>query len=373
MSCLWLLWENNGGGGGGVSAPENSVAPVASGTNEVGETLSVTNGTWSNSPTGYTYQWRRDASNISGATSNTYTLVSADAETDVDCVVTASNAGGSNSADSNDITIAAESSYLDGVLSSTVMDLDATVADSYGGTGETWANLIASPADGESQTTYDFWLGVDGDTDGDEPTFTGSAGNAAAYFQTDAGDFFTIKGGNTAFLNAIHKTTGGTDFWFAFVGQIDSNAVTGQAAICGTTASYTTGDGFSMRHYTSAQGHSLIAQQATDATNDTEIAIGDDDITRGGYYFMMASFDASAGTLRIWANTLTADEKSWTFAANTDDAANAFRIGDNGYGSQKFYKGRIVHFSMGNEYIGDTEAAAIIAHLEARHSRDYTP
>ena len=37
--------------------PSNTVAPVISGTLNVGETLTTTNGTWDNSPTAYSYQW----------------------------------------------------------------------------------------------------------------------------------------------------------------------------------------------------------------------------------------------------------------------------------------------------------------------------
>lgn len=75
------------------SAPVNSVAPVASGTGTVGQVLSVTNGTWSNSPTDYAYQWRRGAVLILGANASTYTLVAADSGTNVDCRVVATNAG----------------------------------------------------------------------------------------------------------------------------------------------------------------------------------------------------------------------------------------------------------------------------------------
>ena len=87
-----------------LAAPLNLTSPVASGTAQVGETLSTTDGTWQGIATiTFAYQWRRDAANISGATSSTYTLVAADYATDVDCVVTATNGLGSASADSNDI------------------------------------------------------------------------------------------------------------------------------------------------------------------------------------------------------------------------------------------------------------------------------
>lgn len=87
------------------SPPVNTVAPVVSGNTWVGQTLTTTNGTWDGSPTSYIYQWQRDGVNISGATSNTYTLVLADAGTDVRCVVTAINGSGSASANSNALTI----------------------------------------------------------------------------------------------------------------------------------------------------------------------------------------------------------------------------------------------------------------------------
>jgi hypothetical protein len=89
-----------------LAAPVNTVAPVASGTGTVGETLSVTDGTWTGNPTPtYAYQWRRNGSNIGGATSSTYLLVLADNGADVDCLVTATNSQGSASADSNDIAV----------------------------------------------------------------------------------------------------------------------------------------------------------------------------------------------------------------------------------------------------------------------------
>ena len=100
-----------------LAAPLLLTSPVASGTAQVGQTLSTTDGTWQGIATiAFTYQWRRDASNIGGATSSTYTLVAADYTTDVDCVVTATNGLGNASADSNDIlNIAGTAPVISGV------------------------------------------------------------------------------------------------------------------------------------------------------------------------------------------------------------------------------------------------------------------
>jgi hypothetical protein len=83
-----------------VNPPINTVAPAITGTLTSGSTLTVSNGTWSNSPTGYTYQWKRDGVNISGATASTYVVTVGDRGTTLTCTVTATNADGSASATS---------------------------------------------------------------------------------------------------------------------------------------------------------------------------------------------------------------------------------------------------------------------------------
>ncbi|NDG31716.1 hypothetical protein EB118_16805, partial [bacterium] len=80
-------------------APTNTVAPTISGTAAYNNTLSVTTGTWTGS-TGinYTYQWRVGTTNIAGATGSSYTLNYDQTNTTVNVQVTATNAGGSNTA-----------------------------------------------------------------------------------------------------------------------------------------------------------------------------------------------------------------------------------------------------------------------------------
>jgi hypothetical protein len=88
------------------AAPANTAPPTISGTARVGQTLTASNGTWSNSPTDFTYQWLR--CNTSGGscvsapngTQKTYTLVGADAGHKMRVRVTASNADGNASAES---------------------------------------------------------------------------------------------------------------------------------------------------------------------------------------------------------------------------------------------------------------------------------
>ncbi len=88
--------------GGQAAGPANTVAPVISGTAERGEVLSCTTGTWTGTGTiTYAYQWLRDGAEIAGATSSTYTLVTADDNANIRCRATATDDKGSRSAFSN--------------------------------------------------------------------------------------------------------------------------------------------------------------------------------------------------------------------------------------------------------------------------------
>lgn len=79
-----------------VDVPVNTAVPVVSGTATVGQTLTTTNGTWTNTPTSYTYKWLRNGVAITGATASTYVLVSADSGKTVKSDVIAVNAVGSS-------------------------------------------------------------------------------------------------------------------------------------------------------------------------------------------------------------------------------------------------------------------------------------
>jgi hypothetical protein len=87
-------------------APSNTVLPNVTGTPQEGKTLSATEGTWTGSPTSYSYQWEDcnssggSCSAISGASSSSYKLDAGDVGQTVRVVVTATNAGGSGEANS---------------------------------------------------------------------------------------------------------------------------------------------------------------------------------------------------------------------------------------------------------------------------------
>lgn len=91
-----------------ATAPNSSGGDLVSGVRTVCSTLSVTEGTWTDggSPiTSTTYQWRRDGSNISGATSSTYVPVAADVGKAISFSITKTNSIGTTTATSDNSLI----------------------------------------------------------------------------------------------------------------------------------------------------------------------------------------------------------------------------------------------------------------------------
>lgn len=123
-----------------MPAPSNNTAPALSGTQEVGYTLTCSQGSWSGGVDSYAYQWQEQLpgghpyEDVAGATSNTYTIIANDQAHIIRCKVTATNQVGSTIAYSdataeipNDILIVEDGTAKDD--SNTYVHLD--YADSY--------------------------------------------------------------------------------------------------------------------------------------------------------------------------------------------------------------------------------------------------
>jgi hypothetical protein len=96
-----------------LQPPQLLTAPTVSGTPNEGQTLSVTNGTWTGPTPTFAYQWYRNSVAVAGATNNTFALVvtdpgdpnddppvpptPGDLGRTIQVRVTATNANGSNS------------------------------------------------------------------------------------------------------------------------------------------------------------------------------------------------------------------------------------------------------------------------------------
>ena len=106
--CVWAVPAM-------AAPPANTAAPTISGTARVGETLTAQNGTWSNSPTAFQYQWQRcnasgaACANIAGATAKTHLLTTTDAARTMRVRVTGINAEGAVNARSAPTDVVAPS------------------------------------------------------------------------------------------------------------------------------------------------------------------------------------------------------------------------------------------------------------------------
>ena len=105
-AALAVMFSSSAGAATQV-APVNTTAPTIAGTAKVGQALTASDGTWTNTPTSYAYQWLRcngggnSCVNVANGTQKTYTLVGADAGRTIRVKVTATNADGAASAQSD--------------------------------------------------------------------------------------------------------------------------------------------------------------------------------------------------------------------------------------------------------------------------------
>lgn len=171
----------------GGTAPFNTVAPAVTGTAQVRQTLSCSTGTWSNSPTSYAYQWQFGTTNISGATSNTYVVDAAYVGSTIRCIVTATNAGGSISANSNSTSAVIANVPLAPTIgtatatSSSTANVTFTAPSSNGGATITTYTATSSPGGitGTLSQSGSGTISVSGLTAGTAYTFTVTATNSA--------------------------------------------------------------------------------------------------------------------------------------------------------------------------------------------------
>jgi len=191
-------------------APVNTVLPSISGTLNLGQLLTASTGTWTNSPTGYTYQWQRGGVNIGGATANTYTTVLADVGQTLTVIVTASNASGAGAPATSAGSVVFTPTSLSGLRLWTKAD-SLALADGA---------AVTSWADSSNANAY-----IQG-TGSAQPTYsTTNAINSLPVVSFDGGDTLTKTGANLPITTAasvfvVHRPdTTGADKAFFGVGS----------------------------------------------------------------------------------------------------------------------------------------------------------
>jgi hypothetical protein len=204
------------------TAPANTAVPTISGTRTFGQVLTTTNGTWSNSPTSYSYQWSRSATsggsytNISGATGSTHTLVAADVGQYLKSTVTAINGGGSASSTS----------------SATLQISKATP------TFSSWSNVTKTFGDANYTVTA--------------PSVTGSLAGSFGYGSSNtgvisiSGTTFAVAGGGSATITATFTPNDTANYNTATTTNTVTVNKAAQSAITITTTTATYGSNLTL-------------------------------------------------------------------------------------------------------------------------------
>lgn len=245
------------------------------------------------------------------------------------------------------------------VLASTVMDIDATMGASYT-SSQTWANIETTPADSAAQSAYDVYLGTTSSSQTNDPTFTNTADTYPAYFNFDGGDVLTLAGSNTAFLDALHKTTGGTDWWIAMPFRY----------VSGTQYLFGTASGAPLNGIAAfISSNKITVRQAGGSSVDKQLS---PTLSSATNYLFIISYNASLAKYTYWLNTRAGTDEAVTFVTATNNAAHSLNISSLDGSSLPLINGsRLYGFSMGNEHLDDTKAGAIIDQYNARHRRLY--
>jgi len=267
---------------------------------------------------------------------------------------------------------AAISAPLGDIIASTIFDLDATIEASYSGTGQTWANIEPTPADSSAQTDYDFFLGVDGSSATDDPTFNGAAGDAAAFWNHDGNDHFALKSGtNTDFLNGLHKTsgTGSGPWWFCIAFRTAPGAFSADGLFGTTSSALVDGIEIFIFDGATADVRVNVIRGSTFTSNDFGAGLANST----DFLICVSSDPTSTDDIRAWVNTTTktvdTDANTNTSSTNAQHAAELAAVRDTGF--QLAADSRTYHFSMGNAYLDDADIVNLKAHLETRHNRTY--
>ncbi|TXH10051.1 MAG: hypothetical protein E6R04_06365 [Spirochaetes bacterium] len=356
---------------GAGADPANTAVPTISGNLYEGGLLTATPGVWTGSPTPtISRQWYRGASTlITGATGLNYTAQNADVGSTVFIRETASNGRTgtfvANSASTGTIAAEPSSALLHTVVPSTVFELDATNSDSHPGTGSTWYNLTPNPADGSAKSAYNFSLsGL---------TFTGSAGDPAAYLLSAGSGSAVIGSADVAsmpaFIKALGKLTGGTNFWFLMAAQLVNSA--GEQTLFSTAGVNATDLG--VRAYINSAETARFYQRGDANSKLTAQSVA---MSVGTGVFWAMCHDAVSGATTTWNGTTTGNPTDADYYETTSAVpSEKLRIGARSAtpDTPLVNTTRLYTVAMGNGTLTDTDVQNMVAILESRHSRDYTP
>lgn len=232
-------------------------------------------------------------------------------------------------------------------ISSCVLDVDARLERSYPGTGSTFKNAEANPADGSAQSAYDFGI--------TDAVFAGNAGTKTGKFTYDGTDNNILAGANPDFVDDWHVDQDFTLF-------MDFNYVVDNATALFTTKTTTFTKG--ILTYTLGANNFLNLAQRGGSGASTETG---SQALVNGRNIIGISHSHSTNNTRFWVNSATAENVAQTFNADTDPANNPLTILGYNNGTNLAPNGtQLYGFSAFNIYGTDALAAEVIKRYNIR-------
>lgn len=216
--------------------PTSTQGPIISGNNNVGATLVVSAGTWTQdiayAPTSYSYQWKRGGSDISGATGNSYITTASDSGQTISATVTAFNQRGSSLSNSiNSILVVPATLTGLSLTDSTSTPSAPTTVSVTGGTNAWSASWTNTGASTYGVRTNNGSVSYSGGTSA--TGYSASAGSATVY----------VKSINTSGLVSVSwSSTSGAAYYNVSWSGGNSATVYGTS----TTISWSTGSSLSV-------------------------------------------------------------------------------------------------------------------------------
>lgn len=255
---------------------------------------------------------------------------------------------------------------LDSILPSAVFDVDATLSDSYPGSGQVWFNLVTTPSGGSPRAAFDYTMGTSNSVAADDPTFVGVPDDIGAYWSLDGGDGFRGIASLYEYTGRLSTTTTGPDFTVVSALRFQSSALDQRIFATQSNAAFSrgisVGVGSDNKLYLSQYGDSAAVQVALNTT-----------LTPGVDYLCIVACEKATNKVRFWLNNRTGTELSFTMNATSYDSLTHAAIGARSAGTAEFLASgtRLYHVALLNGAIGNSDAAKIFNHLNARHGRVY--
>lgn len=245
------------------------------------------------------------------------------------------------------------------ITPSAVYDLDATISSSYSGSGTSWNNLIASPADGSAQSAYNF-------VQRGSQSFTGTADSPSSYFNSNNTGGWNVP--PTSFISNLQRTDLGIEYTAVFSFRTPSSLGSTNKGLMGTSSNLVANGVYNvvqtnnraiLRHQNGSAGVGYSPVNAL--TTDTD-------------YILAVMVNSTTGEIKFFINKDKFEPSPLTWLTNTTPSpatqyglfSSATGLGLPWPAGTRFYAA-----SFFNKFLTDFEYSNVFIEYQRRHKRNY--